>query len=359
MKLGFRILKTASALAVAVLVAGCSKEAWYKGNTHAHTILCGHADTSPEGVTKWYHDRGYNFLVLSEHNQFIDPRTVDMPDNSREDFILIPGEEVTGGLMAHTTALNIDGLVDPRLQQPPGAGKTQVIQAHVHGAKQQNGHTILNHPNFHYMHTASDIRPVEGLHLFELYNGHPAVNNFGDDEHISVEGLWDQLLTDGMLIYGVSSDDAHHFEEMSLDRSNPGRGWVMVRANELTSDAISDAIYRGDFYATSGVILSNADTAKQRISLRVDEQATTRELASPFLVGHKVDDAETGYLIEFIGPGGEVLDSSRGTEASFAVTGVHSYVRAKITYTRTAQRGQESFYAWMQPVFTDGRKHDS
>ena len=32
-----------------------------------------------------------------EHNQFIDPQTVKMPTNRREDFILIPGEEVTGG----------------------------------------------------------------------------------------------------------------------------------------------------------------------------------------------------------------------------------------------------------------------
>ena len=358
MKPEFWFWKTALMLAASFMVAGCSKKAWYKGNTHVHTVLCGHADTSPEGVTKWYHDRGYNFLVLSEHNEFIDPQTVKMPTNRREDFILIPGEEVTGGLMAHTTAFNIDGLVDPRLQQPPGASKTQVIQAHVHGAKQQNGHTILNHPNFHYMHTASDIRPVEGLHLFELYNGHPSVNNFGDDDHISVEELWDELLTDGMLIYGVSSDDAHHFQDLSLERSNPGRGWVMARANELTPDAIADSILRGDFYATSGVILKEANVDGQRISLRVDEKETERELSSSFVVGHIVDRGEGGYLIEFIGQGGEVLESSRGLHASFEVTSAHSYVRAKVTFTRDTPQGSENFYAWIQPLFADGRKHD-
>ena len=44
---------------------------WYKGNTHVHTVLCGHADSTPEAVAQWYHDRGYNFLVLSEHNIFL------------------------------------------------------------------------------------------------------------------------------------------------------------------------------------------------------------------------------------------------------------------------------------------------
>ena len=48
------------------------KAKWFKGNTHVHTTLCGHADTEPEAVAGWYLDRGYNFLVLSEHNQFID-----------------------------------------------------------------------------------------------------------------------------------------------------------------------------------------------------------------------------------------------------------------------------------------------
>jgi len=36
---------------------------WYMGNTHAHTKICGH----------------YNFLILSEHNHFIDPDTVQLP----------------------------------------------------------------------------------------------------------------------------------------------------------------------------------------------------------------------------------------------------------------------------------------
>ena len=337
---------------------GCSKPVkWYKGNTHTHTVLCGHADTSPEEVTLWYHERGYNFLCLSEHNQFIDPKTVKMPENRREDFILIPAEEITGGLQAHTTALNIVGLVDPRLQQPPGASKTQVIQAHVHGTKQRHGHAILNHPNFHYMHTADDIRPVEGLHMFELYNGHPSVNNFGDEEHVSVEALWDDLLTSGMLIYGVSSDDAHHFQDLGLDRSNPGRGWVMVRAEELTPDAISEAMYRGEFYATSGVMLDVAENRSDRISIGIDEEATERELSSSFVVGHLVEEGEVGFKIQFIGPEGRLLRETDKLNASFGVTAEHSYARAKAIYTRKAESGYERFYAWMQPVFTDDRTH--
>ncbi len=303
------------------LFSGCAREKWYKGNTHTHTVLCGHADSTPEAVVEWYHSRDYNFLCLSEHNQFIDPKTVSMPENRRDDFILIPGEEITGGRMAHTTALNTRELVDPRLRQPPGASKSRVIQAHVHGAEAAHGRAILNHPNFHYMHTADDIRPAEGLHMFELYNGHPAVNNFGDADHISVEALWDQLLTDGMLIYGVSSDDAHHFQNLGSERSNPGRGWVMVKSKELTPDAITEAMYRGDFYATSGVMLSVVDVSEHSVSVEVDARETEKTLSSAYVVGHAVDEGRTGYTIKFIGERGTVLETVNGTTAAFSVKG--------------------------------------
>ena len=351
------IYRFAISIILPLLFVGCNSKKWYKGNTHVHTILCGHADTSPEAVTAWYHERGYNFLCLSEHNQFIDPATVNMPADLRNDFILIPSEEVTGGEQAHSTALNIDGVVDPRLVQPSGASKTQVIQAHVYGAEQQHGHSILNHPNFHYRNSAEDIRPVEGLHMFELHNGHPAVNNFGDHEHDSVEEIWDDLLTDGMLIYGVSSDDAHKFQEIGLEHSNPGRGWVMVQADSLTPDSISEAMYHGNFYATSGVMLSLASVKDRQISVAVDQAGTERELSSPFVMGHTIADGKNGYKIQFIGPEGRVLEAVNGTKATYPVSEQHSYVRAKVIYTRKAGQEYENFYAWMQPVFTDGRVH--
>ena len=40
---------------------------WFKGNTHTHTTESD-GDSPPEDVTRWYRERGYNFLVLSDHN---------------------------------------------------------------------------------------------------------------------------------------------------------------------------------------------------------------------------------------------------------------------------------------------------
>ena len=145
---------------ITVSLFNCSsnKQKWYRGNTHAHTVICGHADSTPEFVTDWYHSKGYNFLILSEHNHFINPDTVKMPISLRDDFILIPGEEVTGRKIIHTTAMNITKLVDWKSESEQ---KSDIIQYHVDGTVEAGGHAILNHPNYKYAVGASDIIDVD------------------------------------------------------------------------------------------------------------------------------------------------------------------------------------------------------
>ena len=110
---------------------------WYKGNTHVHTILCGHADSTPEVVAQWYHDRGYNFLILSEHNKFIDPSTVELLGEIRDDFLLIPGEEVTGPV--HSTAMNVTRLVPWEFKDK---NRSKIVQWQINETKKAGGITM-------------------------------------------------------------------------------------------------------------------------------------------------------------------------------------------------------------------------
>lgn len=323
---------------------------WYKGNTHVHTTLSGHADTTPDKVAAWYLDHGYNFLTLSEHNKFIDPATITLPENRRKDFVLVPGEEITGGHGIHTTALNIQSLVPWKFDYD-NSTTSQAIQHHVDGAHHAGGVPILNHPNFHYAVTSEDILDVHDLYMFELYNGHPTVNSFGDESHVSTEKMWDKLLTQGMKIYGVSSDDAHEFKSISPKDSNPGRGWVMVQAAELTPNAISAAMLNGDFYSSNGVTLKNIERSLKQYSVEVDEKLSAETLSSPILRGKFVAEAKTGYRIDFIGPGGNVLTTKFGTKAQYNPREGIAYVRVRVSYTRAlASGGFEQYYAWGQPA---------
>ncbi len=337
-----------------VLLQGCAtKTVWYRGNTHAHTVICGHADSPPEVVTQWYHDRGYHFLILSEHNHFIDPDSVAMPQNLRDDFILIPGEEISGPKVVHSTAMNIEKLVMPDKSLDE---KSHIIQNHVDITTEAKGKSILNHPNYRYAISEEDVLPVHGLNMFELYNGHPLVANSGDEEHISTEELWDNLLTRGMQIYGVSSDDAHYFVTIDSAHSNPGRGWVMVNSNELSGHAITQAMNQGSFYASNGVMLKTCSAIKGKYSVQVDVEQTLGELMSPELRGKRVKATKPGFRIEYIGQNGHVLATIEGTHADYPLKRASHYVRPRISYFRDHPTGgSEAFFAWGQPVFTDER----
>ena len=322
---------------------------WHKGNTHVHTTLCGHADSTPNVVAQWYHDRGYNFLILSEHNKFIDPSSVQLKGEVRSDFLLVPGEEVTGPV--HSTAMNVSRLVPWGFKDK---NRSKVIQNHVDETRKAGGAVILNHPNWGRAIHTHEISPVKNLFMFELYNAHPGVHSFGNAHRPGLEVLWDALLEKGMTIYGVSSDDAHKLAKWGEKENNPGRGWVMVRSKELTSKALTAAMLQGDFYSSSGVILEKLVYGANHIELSVNEKETECELASEFLFGRPVKKGELGSIIEFIGPGGEILKEIAGLSGSYKAEG--SYIRAKVTRrVKKADGSLREYYAWTQPVFTDGR----
>ena len=324
-------------------------ENWFKGNTHVHTTLCGHADSTPNVVAQWYHDRGYNFLILSEHNKFIDPSTVQLKGEVRDDFLLVPGEEVTGPV--HSTAMNVSRLVPWGFKDK---NRSKVIQNHVDEIGNAGGTMILNHPNFSRRIHTHEILPVKNLYMFELYNAHPGVHSFGNAHRPNLENFWDALLEKGMTIYGVSSDDAHKLAKWGEKENNPGRGWVMVQSKELTSKALTEAMLKGDFYSSSGVMLDNVVRGTNHIELSVNEKETECELASEFLFGRPVSKGEPGTFIEFIGPGGEVLKRVAGLSASHKAE--EAYLRGKVTHrVKKADGSLREYYAWTQPVFTDGR----
>jgi hypothetical protein len=354
-----RCLLAMPALLAVLLTSGCgsigsSQAEWFRGNTHAHTLRSD-GDSEPEAVAKWYHDHDYNFLVITDHNKFVDPKGVKLPDEKREDFLLIGGEEISGSKVIHTTAMNITNVAAWKYNHED---KSEIIQYHVDSALGAGGQAILNHPNFHYAVSAEDMLPVRNLYMFEIFNGHPSVHNHGDKAHPSTEVMWDQMLTKGMKIYAVSSDDTHHLKVTAPNKANPGRGWVMVYADSLDPDTITSAMLQGDFYSSNGVFLKAYKPGSRRYEIEVDAERTAQELtALPTLRGKPVEDGTEGFRIEFIGPDGKILDTIEGEKGRFKIGKAISYVRAKATFTRMHPDTQklEEYYAWGQPVFNDER----
>src|SRR5262245_37341315 len=323
------------ALLIALLLAATSAAAqtpqtrWYKGNTHTHT-LNSDGDSAPDDVVRWYREHGYQFVVLTDHNFLTSVDGLNALHGADQKFLVVKGEEVTtrsGDLPIH-----INGL-DPSREIAPQSGPSvvDVIQRNVDAIRAANAVPSINHPNFGWAMTTDQIAQVKNDKLFEVYNGHPQVNNLGGGGVPGLEEVWDTLLSRGILLYGVAVDDAHVFKQPgNPDVSGPGRGWVYVRAPRLEPRALVDALERGDFYASTGVELDE---------LRADERSMTVTIKPR---------PSSKYRIQFIGKGGKVLREATDTSATYAITGTEGYVRAHVVESNGRQ-------AWIQPVIVRQR----
>jgi len=372
---------------------------WFKGNTHTHT-LWSDGNAAPEHVADWYVKHGYDFLVLSDHNILSQGqrwmavsesadgrlRTVDVESlearfgpgwvverrgsDGREmklktlaelrekfegdDFIFIQGEEITDRYEdheIHVNGLNLDTVIPPQ----GGDSIVETIQRNIDAViaqgKRLNRPVLahLNHPNYKRSLRPEHVAAIEGERFFEVYNGHRGTRGHGDIMTDATEQIWDVALTirlvehDLGLLYGLATDDAHDHHGNGRV-SVPGRGWVWVRSDRLTADAIIDAMRAGDFYASTGVRLADFGADGRRLWLQI------------------VPQPGVTYTTEFIGTrlvngapafSGQLLVTSQDLRPSYRMTGDELYVRARVISSRLhpnpfAEGDLET--AWVQPV---------
>jgi hypothetical protein len=419
--LGVRLLAGCATITWAEPIPPDAPPRWWKGNLHTHSLWSDGNDF-PEMIAQWYRDQGYHFLALSDHNVLsqgvkwmkvaeIEKRKAPQALNkyrarfgphwveTRGDqaagtlevrlkpldefrhlveesgrFLMIQSEEISDKvdkLPLHLNAANLRDLIEPL------GGKTirEAMQNNLRAVEDQSQKTgretllHLNHPNFHWAITAEDLAAVIQERFFEVYNGHTGVNNRGDAHRADTEEIWDvaNALRLGQLssppLYGLATDDSHHYDGREPQR--PGRGWVMVRARHLTPESLIRAMKAGDFYASSGVTLRNVryDTAARRLSIEIEPecgvQYTTRFVGTPRvaqLVGRDRVDGEGKPLVttkKYPLTVGKTFSVSQGAAVSYQLTGEELYVRAIVTSTRPhrdpTHKGQLQ-QAWTQPV---------
>jgi len=350
-------------LAIIALTACTAHEKpqWYKGNTHTHSTFSD-GDTDFKTVAKWYHDNGYHFLFVTDHNYPSKPDSIPLPFAKRPDFILLPGNEVSDFYSIHTSALftatpipvgnylKDRDISDEEFRAMPDV-RVGILANHVKSIIAAGGIPILNHPNFSNGVQIADILPVKALKHVELFNGHPQVFNWGKENHSAVEIKWDSILIQGHLMYGVASDDLHQLQKIGREFANPGRGWIMVNVASLTAENIKNGIQSGNFYASTGVFLKDYNTEKNIIRVVVDEKATQNELKAGRGYPRKdLKGVSPGFTIDFVGYNGKILKSVSALKANYKIQPNDYYVRVRISYNIDQGGSFDTYYAWTQPV---------
>ena len=404
-------MRAVAALLCFALTAGAQTARWWKGNLHTHTFWSD-GDDFPEMVGSWYKDHGYHFLALSDHNimlegekwlavtnasrrktlekyierfggDWVEQRTLESTQRvrlktliefrklleERDRFLMIPSEEITAMLTIHMNATNLRDFIKPRL----GSNALEVMQLNVDAVLEQRERTgqpmfpHINHPNFGLAITAEDLMRVKGDRFFEVYNGHAQVYSFGHKGHPGMDTVWDIMLAHRLtdlklgMMYGVGVDDSHQYHNMNVTNSNPGRGWVVVRAPELSAEAIIKAMEAGDFYASSGVRLKDIQFRTNTLSIAIEPEDGV-SYVTQFIGTRKNFDRSSTPGVSFAGKPitrqysgdiGEVFAIRRGTTAEYPMTGDELYVRAKVISSKLKENPHaegERETAWTQPV---------
>jgi len=369
------------------------EEKWYKGNLHTHSYWSD-GDEFPEMIMEWYKDHDYQFVALSDHNiiaEGVKAKTIPQEKlyekafkkylkkygkngiNYRETskgyqvqlktleefkplfeepekFMIFKAEEVTSYLddkAVHMGAINIEKVIEPE----EGETIVELIQNNLDAVK-RHGEEIgkpvmqhLNHPNFTFAISAEDIIQLDGERFFEVFNGHPYVNNYGDSIHDSTEKMWDQVNIayynmKKPLLLGIATDDSHHYHQFGTKWSNAGRGWVEVRSKELKPNSIINGLENGDFYASTGVELQNLTFEDNKLSIAVKPEKNVN------------------YKIQFIGvrkgkTSSEILKESEDSKADYELPDDILFVRAKIISNKLKKnpyKEGDTEVAWTQPV---------
>ncbi len=391
---------------------------WFRGNLHTHT-LWSDGDDYPEMVAQWYLEHGYDFLSFTDHNTlWTGEKWIDVersrggrnafeklkrlfpggwvqerisPEGRLETrlmsfaqintrvarpgkFLLIQSEEISdmfGGLPIHMNALNVREMIPPQ----GGSSVYEVMQRNTDALiaqRERTGNPMLihlNHPNFGYAIRAEDLMRVRGENFFEVYNGHPGVHNSGDESRVGCERIWDIILARRLselrlpVMYGLAVDDGHSYHDIPSRNSNPGRGWVMVLASDLTSRALVDSLEKGRFYASSGVALKAVRSSSEALeievapspgtSYRIEFIGTRRGFPTESEPVLDDEEKELWTTQRYSSQIGEVLHQVDGTRGEYRFQPDDLYIRAVITSDRLHPNPSEPGEferAWAQPV---------
>lgn len=295
-------------------------------------------------------------------------------------FLIIPGHEINdsvGDRQLHMNAINVTNTI-PFVKTSTieeSIRKTNILLRQHAGQTGNQSLLMVNHPEWvHFSVTPQDLINNRFLVLFENCNADSPPRPIGkyNPKMWHQEKFWD-IVTSFRLaqgyppVYGAATDDSHaYFAPGAI--ASPGIGWVTVRAESLSIQAIMKALNKGEFYSSTGIELDDLQFEAKERSLFVKVHAEKGVSYKIRFVGTKkgfdqsmvkFDDpaaegqpARTGYI--YSDQIGQTFMEVEGTEATYKMAKEDLYVRAIITSDKKtkvyARNKPENEIGWTQPI---------
>ncbi len=192
-----------------------------------------------------YRQNGYDFVALTDHClDYYGYQISDTRQFRSDDFTTLIGAELHPGRIEsgspwHLLAVGLP--LDFESAREGDSGRSVAQRARDAGA-----FVAAAHPNW-YALTVADFETLGAVDAVECYNGNcDAGDDRGDSWHFI-----DMLLHRGHRVGAVAVDDVH----ARGDIRDFMRGWVQVKAEALSPEALLRALKAGHYYASTGAQL--------------------------------------------------------------------------------------------------------
>lgn len=250
---------------------------FYKANLHCHSNLSD-GYLTPEELKELYKSYGYSVLAYTDHDMFIPHHEL-----TDESFVALAGFEAAFNensqypgnkkikschicCIAGTQDIEYHPAWNERYAYVGNAKENrskvkydksepffereytpECISLMAKIAREHGFFVTYNHPAW-AMETSEQYTKYENLNAMEIFNNHDDKQGFP----AYTINAYDDILRSGKEIFALATDDNHNKYPTTAAKCDSFGGYVMIKADELKYEAITDALFQGNFYASSG-----------------------------------------------------------------------------------------------------------
>ena len=269
---------------------------FFKANLHCHSTISDGALT-PAEMKAAYQKRGYSVICYTDHDIL-----VPHPELTEDGFLALYGVEYavtenTGGeevpfdrrKTCHICliALDPDYTVQPcfnrswyydhledksvvrydkSLPEYVYTYTPECINDIIQTARDKGYFVTYNHPAW----------SLEGYQIYSQYHGMHAMEicNYGcimEGYHDYNPEVYDEMLRNGEKIFCIATDDNHNGYPMDSPYCDSFGGFTMIKAEKLDYHTITDALLKGNFYASQGPEIYSLYVENNKIHIRTSD----------------------------------------------------------------------------------------
>lgn len=253
---------------------------FYKANLHCHSNLSD-GELTPEEMKKIYMERGYSIIAYTDHDIFI-----PHPELNDEKFLALNGFEMEINEERDTDFINIktchlcfiaikpDNLnqicyhrtkyafansienrkyvqFDDTKEDYERHFNPETINDIIKIGRENGFFVTYNHPTWS-LEDYKDYINYEGMNAFEIYNHSSYSIGYLENN----QRVYDDILRSGKRIFCIAADDNHNHGDINKRNYDSFGGFTMIKAPKLEYETITDALQKGDFYASEGPLIN-------------------------------------------------------------------------------------------------------